>query len=239
MKNLAQYIDATFLKTQADGFTSEQLLQKVDQLIEEAHQWQVKLVMIRPEYVLYAKKKLQELSSKVAVGTVIDFPLGNGGIERKIQEAHFAIQQQADELDFVIDYRAFQMGAIDRVKEEVFVCTQVALQHNKIAKWIIETAALSDREIICLTSLIKNVVISKFSENDYERVFIKSSTGFYPTEAGTPNGATMHNITMMLENATPLPVKAAGGVRTKEEALQMISLGVKRIGTSSHVSILK
>ncbi len=61
---------------------------------------------------------------------------------------------------------------------------------------------------------------------------MKSSTGFYKTENNLPNGATIPSIIMMLENASPLPVKAAGGVRTYEEAVEMIRLGVKRIGTS-------
>ena len=68
-------------------------------------------------------------------------------------------------------------------------------------------------------------------------VFVKSSTGFYVTENGLPNGATKESIIMMLENAYPLSVKAAGGVRTFEEAVAMIRLGVKRIGTSAAKSI--
>ena len=66
---------------------------------------------------------------------------------------------------------------------------------------------------------------------------MKSSTGFYKTKDGLPNGATIPTITLMIENANPLPVKAAGGVRTLQEALEMIQLGVKRIGTSSAKNI--
>ena len=68
-------------------------------------------------------------------------------------------------------------------------------------------------------------------------VFVKSSTGFYPTENGAPNGATVPAIKLMIENSFPLPVKAAGGVRTYEEAVEMIKIGVKRIGTSSALAI--
>jgi deoxyribose-phosphate aldolase len=82
-----------------------------------------------------------------------------------------------------------------------------------------------------LTALIKNVVISNLGRN-FASVFVKSSTGFYKTENKLPNGATIPSIILMLENATPLPVKAAGGVRTYDEAVEMIKLGVKRIGTS-------
>ena len=80
--------------------------------------------------------------------------------------------------------------------------------------------------------MIKNVVVSNFEQELFPQVFVKSSTGFYKTENDLPNGATIPAITMMLENASPLPVKAAGGVRTYEEAVAMIQLGVKRIGTS-------
>ena len=80
--------------------------------------------------------------------------------------------------------------------------------------------------------LIKNIVISNFQEVNFSSVFVKSSTGFYKTANNLPNGATIPSIILMLENATPLPVKAAGGVRTFEEAVEMVKLGVKRIGTS-------
>jgi deoxyribose-phosphate aldolase len=86
----------------------------------------------------------------------------------------------------------------------------------------IEIAALNDKEIVQLTALIKNIVISNFEEKDFASVFVKSSTGFYTTE-NLPNGATIPSIMLMLENATPLPVKA-GGVRTYDEAVEMIKL---------------
>ena len=82
------------------------------------------------------------------------------------------------------------------------------------------------------------MVVSNFKDEMYQQVFVKSSTGFYVTENNLPNGATVPAIIMMLENASPLSVKAAGGVRTYEEAVQMIKLGVKRIGTSSALAIV-
>ena len=82
-------------------------------------------------------------------------------------------------------------------------------------------------------------MISNFKENQYDNVFVKSSTGFYQTQNNLPNGATIHTIKIMLENSFPLPVKAAGGVRNYEEAIEMIKLGVKRIGTSSAKAIVE
>mgnify|MGYP006208412009 CR=1 FL=1 len=115
--------------------------------------------------------------------------------------------------------------------------TKLALAHRKKIKWIIEVAALNEKEIIQLCALIKNVVISNFKEEDYASVFVKSSTGFFKTSNDLPNGATVPAIIIMLENASPLPVKAAGGVRSYEDAIEMIHLGVKRIGTSSAKAI--
>ena len=107
------------------------------------------------------------------------------------------------------------------------------IKPNKVIKWIIEVAALNNKQIIQLSTLIKNVVISNFKEDTYPSVFVKSSTGFYKTKDNLPNGATLPSIIMMLENASPLPIKAAGGVRNHEEAINLIRLGVKRIGTSA------
>jgi deoxyribose-phosphate aldolase len=115
----------------------------------------------------------------------------------------------------------------------------LGIENNKVVKWIIEIAALNDTQIVQLTNLIKNVVITNFKEADFSAVFVKSSTGFYKTENSLPNGATRAAIILMLENAAPLSVKAAGGVRTYEEAIEMLTLGVKRIGTSGAKAIAR
>lgn len=236
---LNTYLDATYLKTPQDsGLSEEETKQQVVQLISDAIEDQYKLVMIRSNYVSLAKEMLSKANSKVLVGTVIDFPFGNSGLDVKLSEAKIAIDFGADELDFVVDYQAFIKGDIEKVTDEILQATKFGLENNKVVKWIIEVAALTNKQIVQLTSLIKRIVVSNFKENEYEKVFVKSSTGFYKTLNGEPNGATIESIVLMLENANPLPVKAAGGVRTTEEAKQMIKLGVKRIGTSSQKAIL-
>lgn len=236
---LNTYLDATYLKTPEDsGLTENETTQNVIELIEDAIVDNYKLVMIRNNYISLAKEMLSKANSKVQVGTVIDFPFGNGGLEMKLKEAQNAIDLGADDLDFVVDYQAFKNGEIEKVSEEILEGTKLGLLNHKVVKWIIEVAALSDKEIVQLTTLIKRIVISNFKEKDYENVFVKSSTGFFKTPNGEPNGATRHTIVLMLENATPLPIKAAGGVRTTQEAIDMIKLGVKRIGTSSQKAIL-
>ena len=232
--NIKQYLDSTYLKTAIQaGLSEEENSDVVKKAINEAITEGFKLIMIRPEYVALAKEMILKANSILLVGTVIDFPEGKSSLEDKIKEANEAIENGADDLDFVCNYEAFKNGQIDLVKEEIVIGTQIGLAHNKTVKWIIEVAALSDKEIIQLSALIKNTVISNFKEDDYAAVFVKSSTGFYKTGNDVPNGATVSSIIMMLENASPLPIKAAGGVRSYKDAVEMIRLGVKRIGTSA------
>jgi len=236
--NIKQYLDSTYLKTPSQaGLTEAENTIVAKEFIQEAIDENFKLIMIRPDIVTLANKMITEANSPVQIGTVIDFPEGKGGLEAKLTEASQAIQDGADDLDFVCNYEAFKAGNVDVVKDEILKCTQLGLANGRVVKWIIEVAALTDKQIIQLSALIKNLVITHFKEENYASVFVKSSTGFYKTENNLPNGATVPAIILMLENANPLPVKAAGGVRTYEEAVEMIRLGVKRIGTSGAKAI--
>lgn len=236
--NIKQFLDSTYLKTAEQAGISVPENRKVARhFIQEAIEEQFKLIMIRPEMVPMAKEMISEANSKVHIGTVIDFPKGQSSLQDKLNEASQAILDGADDLDFVCNYEAFKQGDIALIKEEILECTKLGLEHHKIVKWIIEVAALDHQQIVQLSALIKNIVMSSFKEDFYSSVFVKSSTGFYQTENNLPNGATIPAIIMMLENACPLPIKAAGGVRSYEEAVEMIKLGVKRIGTSSAKAI--
>lgn len=236
--DVRQYLDSTYLKTASQaGIDEDQNTVVVKKFIQEAIDEKFKLIMIRPDKVTLAKEMIINANSTVGVGTVIDFPEGSSSVEEKLKEAIQAIEDGVDDLDFVCNYKAFIAGDLELVKNEILKCTQLGLENNKIVKWIIEVAALNDKQIVQLSSLIKNIVISNFKEVHYNSVFVKSSTGFFKTQDNLPNGATVASVTMMLENAFPLPVKAAGGVRTYEEAVEMIRLGVKRIGTSGAKAI--
>jgi len=236
--NVKPYLDSTYLKTAVQAGISEAENAAIAQsFIKEAIDEQFKLIMIRPEMVAVARQLITEAKSKLTIGTVIDFPDGKSTLDKKLEDAQQAITDGADDLDFVCNYEAFKNGDTELVKNEILECTKLGLEHHKIVKWIIEVAALNHQQIVQLSSLIKNVVMSNFREETYQDVFVKSSTGFYKTENNLPNGATVETIIMMLENASPLQVKAAGGVRTFDEAVEMINLGVKRIGTSSAKAI--
>lgn len=236
--DVRQYLDSTYLKTaEQAGLSEEKNAEVVLRTVSEAIDFGFRLAMIRPEFVSVAKKMVADAKSTVLVGTVIDFPLGNSAVGIKLAEAEKAIADGADELDFVLNYEAFKKGNSALVKDEVLQGTTLGLKHHKTVKWIIEVAALDDLQIARLSALVKNVVVSHFKEDHYQNVFVKSSTGFYKTPEGVPNGATFEAMVIMLENSCPLPVKAAGGVRTFEEAEEMIKFGVKRIGTSAAKAI--
>jgi len=240
MMRIEDFLDATYLKTpEQEGVSAKEYEGIVQEFLNDAVLQHYKAVVIRPGYVEEARRLFLQKKVKVLIGTVIDFPYGTADLGDKLEEARNAIEKGADELDFVLNYEAFKKGEITKVKEEVRQCTALCLGHHKTIKWIIEVAALTDTEIIRLTALIKNTVIANFKETDYARVFVKSSTGLFKKENDEKSGATPHTLTLMLENATPLPVTASGGIRDLDEVLFYIGKGVKRIGTSASKELVK
>jgi len=237
--NINKYLDSTYLKTSEQmGISNSDTLDIVHQLTQEAIDNDIYAVMIRPDYVRSIREILDKKQSDVVLGTVIGFPEGTNDLNEKLREAQKAIADGADELDFVVNYEAFKKGDVKKVAEEIESATSIVLRGGKIIKWIIETAALTDEQIIEITQMIRDIVIEKIGEEFASKVFVKSSTGFFVTENGAPNGANEHVIKLMLENAGSLPVKASGGVKTTEDAEKMIQLGVQRIGTSSALAII-
>lgn len=235
--NIKDYLDSTYLKTaEQAGISEKETWEKVKELTQEAMQHSFYAVMIRPKWVKKVREILNKNNSSVVLGTVISFHTGSLDTQTKLAEAQQAIEDGADELDFVINYNAFKGGSKHQVADEVKVCNELVLEAGKVIKWIIEAAALNDTQIAEITQLIKSVTQKEFPGQE-DRVFVKSSTGFFQTQDDSPNGATVHNIKIMIENAGNLPVKAAGGVRNYQDALEMVALGVKRIGTSSALAI--
>jgi len=231
---LEQYFDSTYLKKPYQANISEEETRaNVIKLVEEAIAFNFKLVMIRANYISLAKKMINKMNASVQVGTVIGFHEGTCSLEEKLKEAQSAIDLEVDDLDYVINYEAFKKGNLALIEEEVIKGTEIGLKNDKTVKWIIEVAALSNDQIASISSFIKNIVIDNFGVDKAKNVFVKSSTGFYKTENNKPNGATFEAIKIMLGSAKPLKIKAAGGIKTKEDVLKMITLGVQRIGTSS------
>lgn len=234
-----QYLDSTYLKTpEQSGLTEEQTFDKVRALTDEAITYHFKEVMIRPNFVKLIKDYITSQHSNVLVGTVIGFHEGTYSLEEKLEEAEQAILDGVDELDYVINYEAYKKGDLSLVENEFISGTKLGLKAGKTVKWIIEIAALTDQQIADLTAHIWKWAQDNFEEKDFSRIFVKSSTGFYKTEDGKPNGATFEGVKIMLDNAGKLPVKAAGGVKTPADAEKMITMGIQRIGTSSAKALL-
>ena len=237
---IENFIDSTYLKTKKQsGLTEEEEKKFIKSFVLDAIEYRFKLVMVRSEHITFAKKIIDENSSNVLVGTVIDFPSGNLSTEGKLDEISKAINLGADDIDVVINYDLFKKGDYVYIVNQVKECTALCLSNNKTIKWIIESAALSNNSIIEICQLIRDVVIENFGQINAHNVFVKSSTGFYVRPDSASNGATVSAIKLMLDNSSPLPVKASGGIRNIKDFKTMVDLGVKRIGTSSAISIIQ
>ena len=240
--DLSRYLDSTYLKTPEQAGVNEFETDRiVFDTIKDAIEHDMKLVMLRPEYVAGARALIdrQGYSGRVLVGTVIGFPHGNSEHGAKMDEALEAIRNGVDELDFVVDYNAFKSGNLDKVMKEVSEGTAIGIDEGKTVKWIIESAALSPEEIAELTGLISKIVVETVGPEKAKNVFVKTSTGFYQPDDDRPIGATPETVSIMKSNAGPLQVKASGGIYSKEDAERMMDAGATRLGTSAAKDIIK
>ena len=237
---VGEYIDSTYLKTSDQaGISDEETDVIIFDTIKDAIEHNMKLVMIRPEYVSLAREFIDNKGANVLVGTVIGFPNGDTGQGAKMDEAIKAIEDGVDELDFVVDYKAFKNGDLDTVRYEVSEGTAIGIDNGKVVKWIIESAALNNEEIAELTRLISKIVIETVGEEKAKNVFVKTSTGFYKPEGGGHGGATEEAVSIMSANAGPLKVKASGGIYSREDLDNMLDAGASRVGTSAGLEIIQ
>ncbi len=225
--NIAKYLDSTYLKTpEESGVTESQSIEIVLQLIDEAITNRFACIMIRPHFVLMAVERIRSAKSELKVGTVVDFPFGNSDTSIKLKEAEFAIENGAYDIDFVCDYNAFKRGAFKKFDADIVEGTKICVENKKIAKWIIETGALSKDEIRKISRRISVLIDRNFSGNT-ANVFIKTSTGYYGGY-----GATISDIRLIKSESRDLKVKASGGISNYNDAFEFIEAGVDRIGTS-------
>ncbi|MFZ2846294.1 MAG: deoxyribose-phosphate aldolase [Lactococcus chungangensis] len=211
--NLNKYIDHTVLK--ADTSKS-----KVQQIIDEAIQYDFMSVCINPTWVSFAAKQLATTDVKVC--TVIGFPLGANTSAVKAFEAADAIKHGADEVDMVINIGAAKDGDWDLVESDIQAVVDAS--GDVLTKVIIETSLLTDEE------KIKACQAAVRAGAD----FVKTSTGF------STAGATVSDIALMRQTVGPdMGVKASGGVRSIADAQAMIDAGATRLGTSNGVDIMK
>lgn len=210
--NLAKFIDHTLLKADAT-------VDDIVALCAEAAKHNFAAVCVNPCYVDLAAHLLA--GSGVKVATVVGFPLGATFTEAKVCEAKEAVLHKADELDMVINIGAAKAGHWTAVEEDIRQV--VAAADGKPVKVIIEAALLTDAEKVraCEAALAAGAQ------------YVKTSTGF------GPGGATVHDVQLMRRTVGDRAgVKASGGIRTKEQAEQLVAAGASRLGTSAGVSLI-
>ena len=212
-QELAQYIDHTQLKPDAP-------VEAFDKLCDEAVKYQFKSVCVNSSWVGYVSRKLQ--GTKVKVCSVVGFPLGAMTSRSKAFETREAIEAGASEIDMVLAIGRLKQGDLKYVEEDILAVRR-ATRSTTVLKVIIETSMLTQEEKVLACQ------ISKKAGAD----FVKTSTGF------GGGGATVEDVALMKSVVgKDVEVKASGGVRTYQDALDMIGSGATRIGTGSGVAVI-
>lgn len=212
MTDIARYIEHTNLSPTLG-------ISDIDRLVEDAKKYNFLGVCVPPFWVKRAQHEIGK--EKILLITVAGFPLGYNMTETKLDELKRAIDNGADEVDVVWNLTSFKTG-IPWTKVEIAKCSKLAHTHQKILKVIIETAYLSDEEIVSACKLCA----------DAGADFVKTSTGF------APSGAKVEHIKIMRQSVPAhVGIKASGGIKTLQQATELIEVGANRLGTSSGVSI--
>lgn len=210
--NRSKYIDHTLLKADA---TKEMILK----LCAEAKEYDFASVCVNPSWIETAKEALA--GSDVMTCVVIGFPLGAMTTASKVFEARDAVGRGADEVDMVINIGRLKDQDDAYVTEEIRAIKEAIGDHT--LKVIIETCLLSDEE------KVRACKDAEAAGAD----FVKTSTGF------SLHGATVEDVRLMKETVGDrLKVKAAGGVRSREDMDNMIAAGAERIGTSAGIKLM-
>lgn len=207
--SLENKIDFTLL----DARATESDLEK---LCDIAYKHSYYSVCVNGANVSYVKGYINKtLNNSLKVVCVVGFPLGASSTATKLFEIKEAVQSGADEIDFVVNIGKVKQGKFDYVKNEIKKIRSQA--KKKVVKAIIETCYLDKNEIVRLSKICMQAKID----------FIKTSTGF-----GT-GGATIEDVKLIYDTVKgKSKVKASGGVRTREQAIDLINAGADRIGTS-------
>lgn len=191
----------------------------IEKLCDEAVKYQTASVCIPPAYI---KRVHDKYAEDINICTVVGFPLGYSVTAAKVAEIEQALADGCNEIDMVVNISDVKNGAYDKVENEIK--TLKAACGNHILKVIIETCFLTEEEKIAMCKAVTN------AGADY----IKTSTGF-----GT-GGATIEDIRLFKQHIGPnVKMKAAGGVKTKDDLIMFLEEGCDRIGTSSAVGMLQ
>jgi deoxyribose-phosphate aldolase len=214
MNNLHRYIEHTNLKPTLTHYD-------IETLVEEARAHEFVGICLPPFWVKKAKRDIGEAAIQLV--TVIGFPLGYNMTETKLEEMRLAIRDGADELDMVMNVSALK-AEMSWVKIEMARCAQLAHEHERILKVIIETAYLTDKELEMACRWCADAGVD----------YVKTSTGFAPEGARV---ADVRKMRALLPSS--VGVKASGGIRSLDSAVELIQAGADRLGTSAGVALVK
>ena len=213
-RDISKTIDHSLLRPELDD-------QFLEDNIRLALEYDVASVTMRPADVVRAAAMVR--GSDVKVGTVVGFPHGNHLTATKVFETERALEQGAREIDMVILIGALKSGRDGDVEADIRAVVDTSHSGGAIVKVIFENAYLTDDE------KIRACRLTEAAGGD----FVKTSTGF------APSGATHDDLRLMRANTSPhIQVKAAGGVRTLDALLEVMALGVTRIGATATKTIL-
>lgn len=211
-QEILSHIDHTLLKAVSSW-------EEIQQICKEAIEYHTASICIPPSYI---KRISDTYGNKVNICTVIGFPLGYNATAVKVNEVQQAIADGANEVDMVINLGDVKNGDFDKVTKEIEALKKAAGDH--ILKVIVETCYLTEEEKIRLCQCVTE------GGGDY----IKTSTGF-----GTA-GAKIEDVRLFKKHIGPgVKIKAAGGVKTREDLEMFLKEGCDRIGTSSALKLLK
>ncbi|GAB3804330.1 deoxyribose-phosphate aldolase [Virgibacillus kimchii] len=211
-QNLIDLIDYTLLNPTA---TKEDITKFCEETIEHGF----KTVFVNPYYVSHAHSLLSPHGIKV--GVPIGFSLGGATTHVKVEETKEAIKNGAEEIDILINLGAMKSGEYDVVNNDIAEVVKAA--NGLTTKVIIETALLTDEEKVKATELIIEAGAD----------FVKTATGF------NGGGATVEDVKLLKSVAgEKIGVKAAGGVKTYDDAVKIVEAGASRIGASGAVAIV-
>ena len=196
-------------------------LDDLEAAVALASEHELASLTVNPWLVKAAKRHLGR--SRVTLGTVIGFPHGSSTTATKVFEARDALANGATELDMVIQIGALRSGRDQDVRDDIAAVVAMAHEAGAIVKVILENAYLTDEEKERGSRLAEAAGAE----------FVKTSTGYAPSGATDEDLALMRRVT-----GTHVQVKAAGGIRTLDDLVRVMNLGVTRIGATQTKAML-
>ena len=216
METLNQYIDHTLLTYNADS-------NAIDCLLKEAISYEFKAICVAPNYVSYCNKSLNDIEGfKPKIASVVGFPNGNDPLISKLSTVEFIAKEGCNEVDFVINSSYIKNQKWDEIFLETKILTSVIHDSGLTSKWIIESSANTEFENLKIIDIANHI----------KPHFVKTSTGIH-------SKARIEDVVLIRKHLDEnIKIKASGGIKTREEAIQFIKNGASRIGTSSGVFMM-